>query len=186
MHVSAYREIFTFYIINNSGNVFKCSCSAPQKANICCLLGPIWCDLLCFGPCTWLYCLLFWDAKPWILDLVHPGPASWGQREHIIHLLSCHFQHFVEGWVNRIKPHSTFSHAIYCDCLLSTLWSPIESSDFPLVSGKVWQADFLVVCEAHLPKTQSSHRILSHRASEGKALGIYYLLTLTGVHMTET
>lgn len=145
-------------------------------------------DVIYFAlaPTCDFYCLLFWDAKPWILDLVHPGSASWGQREHIIHLLSCHFQLFVEGWVNRIKPHSTFSPAIYCDCLLSTLWSPIESSDFPLVSGKVWQVDFLLVCEAHLLKTQGSHRILSHRASERKALGIYYLLTLRDMHMPET
>lgn len=173
-------------MINNSGHVFKFSCSAPQKANICCCWDPS--GVICFplAPADDSYCLLSGDAEPWILDLVHPGPASWGQREHITHLLSCHFQLFVEGWVNHVKPHSTFSHAIEWGCLHNTLWSPMDSADFPLVSGKVWHIAFLFVCETHLPKTQSSHGILSYRASGRKALCLYYLLTLRGTHKPET
>lgn len=68
MHVSTYKEFFTFCIINHSRNVFRCSCLALQEAKICCLLGPMQCNLLSFSFWIVITCYLVMQSTGfWIL-----------------------------------------------------------------------------------------------------------------------
>lgn len=136
---SIWRKLFTFYMIKSSGNVHR-TMEKPQRKQrsaVCWELSDVsYFPLFCGHD---IFCVLPGAAEPQILDFVHSGPES--QKRMLSScppvVALCWRQAKVQ-----IPSLLTFGHATDSASLHSTLCSPVESPDFPLASGKVWNTDF--------------------------------------------
>lgn len=123
---------------------------SPKEAKICSLLGTMWCELLSFV--LWAsYFLLTWSCRTPDLGFC----AFWsrvprsGRECCPAALLSLPALCWRQAKM-QIPSFLTFSYATGSASLHSTLCSPVESPDFPLASGKVWNTDDFFQSETQL------------------------------------
>lgn len=157
---------------------------SPKEAKICSLLGTIWCELLSFVLLASYFLLVTWSCRTPDLGFC----AFWsrlprsGRECCPAVLLSLPALCWRQAKM-QMPSLLTFSHASDSASLHSTLCSPVESPDFSLASGEVWNTDFFFQSETQLSQPLGPH---CTEAEKGKPSVFSLLFTRRGIHKAGT
>lgn len=161
---------------------------SPKEAKICSLLGTIWCELLSFVLLASCFLLVTWSCRTPDLGFC----AFWsrvprsGRECCSVVLLSLPALCWRQAKM-QIPSLLTFSHATDSASLHSTLCSPVESPDFSLASGEVWNTDFFFsVWDSILPAPGIAMGSHCPELEKGKPSLFSLLFTRRGIHKAGT